>query len=458
MEPRPYQSRTLDACRAQFRAGKRAVLVVSPTGSGKTCIGVMMGASHLAKPPREGRPPHRLVWLCHRKELRDQASSVLQSAGISIGRGTNASALAQVCSIQALLRRREAPDGTLVVVDEAHHQAMGGDWAELVRTYLSHGARIVGLTATPSRADGSALEGFDSLVVAAQIRELTNLGHLVPLKLKRPEHQLGKDKIAQAPVDAYLEHARGRHAVVFAPHIKAAEEYASGFRGLGVACEIVTGKTATFQRETILGRFSAGSLPVIINVAVLTEGWDATICDCVILGRGCGSPGLLVQMTGRGLRPHHGKSDCILIDLRGVTWQHGRPDADAQYSLTGEGIVLRGAQPGERICRVCGVPMGDATVCPECGKDSAMIVPQATGDKLVDWEEVAHEAVKEQLKPNRAVLSLAGMIRKHKLNKALVMFRYIFKRHPDTRTIAQAQAFNRARASAEGAFTEHETP
>jgi superfamily II DNA or RNA helicase len=450
MTPRHYQSRTLDACRVQFRAGKQAVLVVSPTGSGKSLMGGLMAQGHVS---RGGR----VVWLGHRAELRHQATAMLRGLGLHVGGGTSASAPVQVCSVQALTRSRTAPEGNLIVADECHHFAEGNGWTDLLRAYLGAGARIVGLTATPARADGQALHGFDALVVAAQIRELTAAGHLVPLRLKRAEHMLGKDRIAQTPVDAYLEHARGRHAVVFAPHIKAAEEYASGFRGLGVACEIVTGKTPKFTRETILGKFSTGGLPVLINVAVLTEGWDATICDCVILARGCGSPGLLVQMTGRGLRPHLGKADCLLIDLRGVTWLHGRPDADAQYALTGEGIVLRGAQPGERICRVCGVPMGDALVCPECGRETAMVVPQATGDKLVDWEEVAHEAVKEQLKPNRAVLSLAGMIRKHKLGKALVMFRHIFKRHPDARTVAQAQAFNRAKDSASAPFAENDT-
>jgi superfamily II DNA or RNA helicase len=406
-----------------------------------------MAASHVQ---RGGR----VVWLGHRAELRLQASAALRAAGLELGGGLNAAAPVQVCSVQALTVRRTAPEGTLIIADECHHMAEGNGWTDLLRAYLGSGAHVVGLTATPARADGQSLHGFDALVVAAQIRELVDLGHLVPLRLKRSEHMLGKDRIAQLPCDAYLEHANGRHAVVFAPHIKAAEEYASGFRGLGIAAEIVTGKTAKWVREATLANFSAGGLKVLINVAVLTEGWDATICDCVILGRGCGSPGLLIQMVGRGLRPHQGKRDCLLIDLRGVTWMHGRPDADATYALTGDGIVLRGATPGERVCRVCGVPMGDLVICPECGRETAMVTPEATGGKLVDWEEVAHENVKALLQPNRAVLSLAGMIRRYKLAKALVMFRHIFKRHADGKTIADAQHFNRSKDAAMAPFAE----
>ncbi|MGA7120369.1 MAG: DEAD/DEAH box helicase family protein [Polyangiaceae bacterium] len=445
MQPRPYQYRGLASVREQFRAGKKAVLLVAPTGSGKTAMGVMMALGHVQ---RGGR----VIWLAHRAELRKQARLTLMAAGLELGAGLNASAPVQVCSIQALTARRTAPDGTLVIADEAHHMAEGNGWTDLIRGYLAAGSRIVGLTATPSRADGQALHGFDALVVAAQIRELTALGHLVPLRLKRADHALGKDKIAQSPVDAYLEFAPGRHAVVFAPHVKAAEDYAAGFRAAGIACEVVTGKTPAATRERWLDLFASGALPVLINVAVLTEGWDATICDCVILGRGCGSPGLLVQMVGRGLRAHPGKRDCLLIDLRGVTWIHGRPDADAEYSLDGQGIVLKGAVVGERMCKVCGLPLGLAVVCPECGKTTELVTPESVGSKLVDWDEVAHQAAKEQMKPNRAVLSLAGMIAKYGLQKGSLMFAHIFKRHPDGATVSAAIAFNRAKASAEHAF------
>jgi superfamily II DNA or RNA helicase len=436
MTPRPYQTRALDSVRAQFRAGKRACLVVAPTGSGKTLLGSLMAQGHVA---RGGR----VVWLAHRKELREQGAIALRSLGLDVGHGgANSSAPVQVCSIQALLRRREVPEGTLVVADEAHHMAEGNGWTDLIRAYIGAKAWIVGLTATPARADGQALHGFDALVVAAQIRELVALGHLVPLKVRRPESFLRKDTIAQNPVDAYLELARGRSAVVFAPHVKAAEEYASGFRGLGVQCEVVTGKTPTDLRYDVLYQFATAALCVIINVGVLTEGWDAAICDCVILGRGCGSPGLMIQMVGRGLRPFDGKTDCLLIDLRGVTHLHGRPDADASYSLSGEGIVLKGAARGDRICKVCGIPLGDALVCPECGKTSELVTPKAVGAPLLSWDD-AHDAVKERLNPRRDALTLAGLMRKNKSWPAvLAIFQRFFKRLPDDHCIAQAKAFN----------------
>lgn len=448
MTPRPYQERALAQCRDEFRAGHRAVILVSPTGSGKTCMGAMMAAAHVA---RGGR----VVWTAHRQELLTQAADTLTSMGLTVGlRGMNASASVQIASIGTILARGHAPEATLVISDEAHHDGKENERARIVSTYLAGGACIVGLTATPARGDDRALEGYQAIVVAAQVGELQALGHLVPLRIKRPVQQLRKDRIAQRPVDAYLELTPWTSAVVFAPHTKASEAYRADFLALGIRAEIVTGKTPDDERRRILESFAAGELPVVVNVAVLTEGWDATICSTVILGRGCGSQGLYMQMVGRALRPHPGKTHATLLDLRGVSHVLGRPDADREFHLDGDGITLKGSARGDRVCKVCGEPLGELVTCPTCGKRTELEPPKATGDKLVDYEERAYEATKEQLKPRRDVLSLAGLLRKGSEAQALARFRHFFQRHPDERLLKLAKHFNRARTSAAAAFRE----
>jgi superfamily II DNA or RNA helicase len=397
-------------------------------------MGAMMVASHVA---RGGK----VSWLAHRIELVDQAAATLESFGLSVGsRGRGASAPVQVGMVQTMVRRGAAPDATLVIADECHHHGESVSWSDLLRAYLGGGAHVVGLTATPSRADGQALHGFDALVVAAQIRELQALGLLVPLKIKAPGKTLGSKYIAQSPVDAYLENARGRSAVVFAPHIKAAEDYERDFRALGVTARIVTGETDDRERADTLSQFSRGLLPVVINVMVLTEGFDAPICSCVIVGRGCGSPGLWIQMVGRGLRPSPGKRDCLLLDLRGLTHLHGRPDADREYHLDGEGITLAGGAPvTERLCKVCGCPLGAETTCPECGKEHELVTPSATGEKLVDWREVL-----SQDPPDKRASRLAKWMREARdkgWKPAAVMFKYkaVYGHWPDSNTRARAE-------------------
>lgn len=450
---RPYQSRALDAVRAQFQAGKRAVVLVMPTGSGKTCVGSAMAGGHI------GPVGRRVAFLVHRRELLDQAAAALRAAGLEVGcRGEGAGAPVQVATIQQLLARREAPEATLVLVDECHHMAKGGQWAELVRSYLAAKARIVGLTATPGRADDAALERFEGIVVGAQVSELQRLWiatggreGLVPLRIKDPGKVLGPGKIAQAPVDAYLAFARGRSAAVFAPHTKAASEYRDGFMGLGVAAEFVTGKTPKPERDAILARFASGELPVLISVGVLTEGWDCPRCSCIIVARSVGSQVLWIQITGRGLRPFPGKTECLLLDLRGAVRALGRPDEDRVYALVGNGIALAKQIAGPRLCRVCQLPLGELLVCPSCQAEHELETPVATGEKLVDYEAVAHEATKDVMKPRRDALSLAGMLAKYGDAKGLAMFRHIFKRDGGA-ILGLARAFNRSKSSARAAF------
>jgi DNA repair protein RadD len=441
--PRPYQLRTLAECRAHYRDGKRAVLVVAPTGSGKTCMGSMAVAAHIAKGDR------RAVWLAHRIELVEQAARALHGFGLEVGyRGLGASAPVQVCMVQTLARRDLAPDGTFVVVDEAHHQVVGGDWARVLRGYLDEGARVLGLTATPARSDDRALEGFDGLVVSTTIGELVDDGHLVPVRWMGPDRPTGKDRLAKSPAEAWSKHARRRPTVVFAPHVQAANDYCEEFRKVGARCEVVSERSTPESRAAVLMSLEQGALDVVCNVQVLTEGWDCPRVSCVIVARRIGSQALWVQMTGRGLRPHEGKRDCLLLDLCGMAHVLGLPDEARTYSLTGEGITLsRPAACAVRLCRVCGCQLEDGQLrCEECGKDHALVTPISVGGELTDWRS-CYVRARDALAPSRAVLSLAGILRKAEAahwhhGAALIRFKAIFKRHPRTEEIEMAKRLN----------------
>jgi len=128
---------------------------------------------------------------------------------------------------------------------------------------------------------------------------------------------------------------------------------------------------------------------------VLTEGFDATIADTCIVARGCGSQGLWVQMVGRVLRPHVDadgvvKDRATLLDLRGlVNGDLGRPDADREYSLDGQGIRLVGQEASaHRFCS-CGAILDDVPPggpCPECGKEKVIHRCEVTGDEISEWK------------------------------------------------------------------------
>ena len=464
MTPRPFQLAAMAACGDRFRQGARAVVLVSPTGSGKTVMGAMMVAALVAA----GK---RVAWGAHRIELVEQGAATLRAFGCSVGvNGLAPSAPVQVGMFQTWAARSVAPDADWFVADEAHHLADKTGWTDLQRAYMQAGSKVLGLTATPARGDGQALAEFDDLVVAAQIGQLQGLGLLVPLKIKCPGANVGKGKIAQRPVDAYLEHAAGSSAVVFSPHVTAAREVVAEFEAAGVRCKLVTGSMPEADRKDVLWRFHCGDVPVLVNCNVLTEGWDSPRCSTVIVARSCGSQALWIQMCGRSLRPwcvHSpkvdgcscGKANALLLDLRGLSHHPdegglGRPDADRDYSLTGDGIsVAAAARPCARLCLRCGAPLGDDPMCRECGKGHELVLPEVTGAELTDWQE-RYEATKAAVPVSRTALSLAGILRKAEAasragkpwkNGAVgIRFEMIFHRRPYPSETAAAENFNRA--------------
>ena len=391
---RPYQIEAIDNVRAEFAAGRKSVCLVIPTGGGKTAIASEIIRRTVAK----GR---RCLFLCHRAELVDQSYATLRGLGVAVGAMCAGSASppqphapVQVATVQTLIARNQRPEASLIVCDEAHH-FLASTFGALVRDYPR--AHTIGLTATPERGDGKGLGGmFESIVVGARIKQLIELGHLVPANLIRPHRKLRSGEIAQRPVDAYLEHARGRRAIVFSPLVATAEEHAAQFRALGVPATMVEGNTDALARRQAFAALRSGATPVLTNVYIATEGFDIPAIECVILARGCGHAGTYLQMVGRGLRPSEGKTDCVVIDLQGISHDHGHPEDDREYSLEGRGISEPGsADPKivQRYCKVCSGPLEpDDTVCPACGTECGGPPQVITGDKLEPYAWVRRDS------------------------------------------------------------------
>lgn len=380
---RPHQERCISALRAAYQSGKQRVVVVMPTGAGKT----VTGGEVVRRVVERGS---RVLWLAHRGELVDQAAATLARLGLVVG-AISASAMTppnpyagvQVATVQTLLARKQRPDAAFVVVDEAHH-FVADEMHALLRNYGD--ARVLGLTATPERGDGRGLgEFFDGIVPGVSVRELTAAGHLVPCEVLRPNQPLQPGQIAQHPADAWATLARDRRTIIFARSVELAEEYTAAIRERGGTAACVTGETPWAERTMTLEAFRRGGIQVLVNVAVLTEGFDAPETSCVILARGCGSAGLYLQMVGRALRPAAGKRDALLIDLRGVSHEHGRPEDDRLYSLDGRGIRRK---DDVVYCPVCATQREPGEPCASCGWQPAgdpLKPDTVTGDPLVKF-------------------------------------------------------------------------
>lgn len=365
MSLRPYQLRAISDVRRAVVAGSRAVCLVMPTGSGKTRTAATMVAGSVAR----GRP---VLWLAHREELIGQAYDTLAPIGpVSVVRAddprTVTSAIVTVASIPTLSARPGCrPEAALVIVDECHH-VQAGTWSAVVRDYP--GAIVVGLTATPERGDGSPLgDVFGAIVVGATYSELLAAGHLCQCDVIAPPRRLSS-AVAQAPAEAYLQHARGVPGLVFTATVAESVACTAELDAAGVRAAHIDGSTQ--DRAGLISRFRAGDLDVLSSCAVLAEGFDAPRAKCAVLARACGSELTYLQIVGRVLRPDGTGRRALLIDLVGAVHEHGWPTDDRTYSLAGEAIKrASAAEVTIWQCPACGHCQSTAPAsrrCPRCG-------------------------------------------------------------------------------------------
>jgi superfamily II DNA or RNA helicase len=334
------------------------VLLVGATGFGKTATASAIMASAVARGKRCAFVVHRReIVLDTARRLREQG---LRTSVVMAGEPFDPEAQAYVCSIQTIAARALQIPADLVVWDEAHHVA-AGTYAALREQYPQ--AWHLGLTATPVRADGAGLsDAFDALVVGATVRELQERGALVGFDALVPA-QAGKG-FAQRAEFAYNEYARGRAAVIFCGTVERGREVAAA-----TALPLIHGGTKAEERDACLRAFAQGEVPGVVNVMVLTEGWDCARADCVILERNCGSVGTYLQIVGRILRanPADPKKRALLIDLGNNVLTHGLPSDDREYSLDGKPIRRTETEQAP-LCAMCGATRRDGDrECWRCG-------------------------------------------------------------------------------------------
>jgi superfamily II DNA or RNA helicase len=254
--------------------------------------------------------------------------------------------LGRTHTIQQLLRSGlpvGAPMPKLVVWDECHHSA-ADEWVKLAAMFP--GARLLGLTATPQRADGRGLELFDEMVVATQYSYLVKRGVIVKPRVFVPEKKV--DGSDPDPVVAYRQYADGSRVLFFLRDIPAADAVTERL-GPGFAAwhsGVPWGKRARAMKA-----FRNGELRGLVTCNALTEGFDVPSVETIVLGRPCEHVGTYIQIVGRGLRASPGKGAAVVLDLCGASLQHGSPIADRRYMLGGTGIAEGGQSTPHEVER-----------------------------------------------------------------------------------------------------------
>jgi superfamily II DNA or RNA helicase len=343
-ELRPYQHDACQAVRAEWAKGVARTVVVLPTGAGKTDVIASLATG-------EAAAGGRVLIAAHRSELLDQLAERcrMHRPDIPVGRVQASKdqrgfpiTVATVQTVARPARQARMPKPTLVIVDEVHHVASPTYVALLRWAGCFDGtARMFGVTATLTRADKRGLgDVIESVAFERGIEWGVAEGWLVQprgrvvvadhLDLSRTrisrgdyvDTELGSlvaqdaDQIAKA----WLSHGEDRPTVAFCPTVASGQALADEFRAQGVPVGEVYGTTPTAERTRVFHGVTNGSLRVLVNVAVATEGLDLPVLSCALIARPTRIPALFQQMVGRVLRLHPSKTDgALVLDVVGGT-------------------------------------------------------------------------------------------------------------------------------------------
>ena len=391
---RDYQQRAKAAVLAAKDRGLHRVMVVMPTGCGKTTV----FASLVDEVAREYDQTSLVV--AHRHELLQQAAAriVALAPRLSVGvEGGDTTAPYESRVVVAGVQSIGRPDTKrlnwfkpgLLILDEGHH-APADTWQNVMRRFGSYSGECftLAVTATDHRMDNRPLHGtesaiFEDVVFRYSLRQAVADGWLVDLRGFRVatgvdisgvrtslgdynQSQLARAVNVEARNQTAFSHwqeiAHDRRTIVFCVDIQHAEDVAKLFREHGISAEHVDGAMPMAQRAGILRRFGEGETQVLVNVEVATEGYDAPAADCVLMLRPTQSWALYTQMAGRGVRTlpgvvdglgsaaervrairESGKPDCFVIDVVDVSTKFSlqAPPEDK----VGETATGKAAQP-----------------------------------------------------------------------------------------------------------------
>jgi DNA repair protein RadD len=392
---RYYQERLVDEARQAFRAGHRSVLVQSPTGSGKTFVFLTLLLAALDR----GTSPIAIIF--HRRHLIDMAIDILTEYEIEFGviaRGypRNPTARIQLCSVGTLVNRLAryfpAPyaEFRFLVVDEAHH-APAPSWRRILNRFPD--ARVIGVTATPKRLDGSGLDDlFDVLVLGPSIRQLERAGFLAQMAVYAPPLAADLSRLRQVrgdfeqrsladlmmqqkllgePVEHWIKHvveATGgaQPTILFAVDVRHSQAMAERFTAAGFRARHIDANTPGDQRRAVIAGLRDGATQILCNCGIVSEGLDVPVARALVMVRPTQSDALYLQMCGRVARPNAGGAKSIVLDHAGNCLRLGRPNEDRTWTLAGNDEPKQPAPV--RDCPECGavIPLS-ARVCPECG-------------------------------------------------------------------------------------------
>lgn len=442
--PRPYQEAAITSCLKYLFEQKGNPLVVAPVGSGKSLM-----IAEVVKRLQGFYPDIKILMLSHVKELIEQnAAELLEQhpecdvgiycAGLKRKDRRASVTYATIQSMANKLIHLSAPP-QIIIVDECHliSHKDSTQYRKLIdeAMHLNPNCRVIGFTGTPFRADTGRLDEGDNKIFDAVCYEIS-MSYMIkegywakPIcpdvetrmdtssvairggdyVAKQLQETVDNPDLTLSCVDEMISLARNRKKwLVFTAGIHHAEEVCRILKESGIKAEYLTGDHDVKDRSIIIEKFRRGDIKCLVNVAVLTTGFNVPDIDMIAFMRPTRSPVLYIQMIGRGVRPVYAqgidlsskegrfeamaqshKQDCMVLDFGNVVKELGPIDAVSieksyvekeESDEKGEAIM--------KICPSCSYECAPAQrVCHNCGYQFLNIEKKAARETAVMSED-----------------------------------------------------------------------
>ena len=369
---RLYQVDLIDRVKQAYRDGFKAPCVVLGCGGGKSVIVAEMARRTTAK-------GNRVLFIVHRQELCDQIKNTFEWWGVDMR-------LCRIGMVQTICRRTaKIHPPALIITDENHH-CLAKSYKKIYEAFPD--ARRIGVTATPIRLNGGGLGDVnDKLVIGVSTKWLIENSYLAPYDYYAPtvadltglhvQHgeyiteeivsKLNQSAIYGDVIKYYRQLSDGKQAICYCASIEHSKNMAEQFRAAGIPAEHIDGETPKAERKQIVDAFRAGTVMILCNVDLISEGFDVPDCNTAILLRPTKSLTLYIQQSMRCMRFKLGKR-AVVIDHVGNYARFGLPDADREWSLEPK-VTKKKEEPEIKIrqCPECFYTHEYAPACPHCG-------------------------------------------------------------------------------------------
>ena len=346
------------------------VMLQMPTATGKTRVFTSIIKDHISS-------SHQVSFLVlvHRNELVQQTCEHLKKYKIPHGKidsennYIDGNTPVYVAMVQTLVNRVDKLSEInfdYIIIDEAHH-TLADSYKSIIKRYNQ--AKILGLTATPYRLNGEGFtKEYDLLLTSKTVQQFISEGylskfHYVSIKNNSPIYSLlnsitetnisgdysesammrcmARDSIRAGIVESYFQFAKGKKGIIYTINKDHNKQIVKKYQERGIRAVGIDSSTPSTQREQYIREFKEGTIDIICNVNIFSEGFDCPDVEFIQLARPTLSLSMFLQQVGRGLRITENKQSVIILDNVGLYHRFGLPNREHNWQKHFEGYYRK---------------------------------------------------------------------------------------------------------------------